>query len=97
MIESLPRSSLMPMNCSGIEAPSIPRAVKHHLAAKGTSDEAAYREWYAKRYHSPLDNLNQPWAPDATAKYNDFFNKLVMTLADAGRRSAWKAGSSSAK
>jgi hypothetical protein len=30
---------------------------------KGSPDEAAYREWYAKRYHSPLDDLNQPWVP----------------------------------
>ena len=43
----------------------------------GTPDEAAYREWYAKRYHTPLDDLNQPWVPDAAAKFNDFFNKLV--------------------
>ena len=50
---------------------------------KGTPDEAAYREWYAKRYHSPLDDLNQPWLPEAAAKFNDFFAKLVTTIADA--------------
>ena len=47
----------------------------------GTPDEAAYREWYAKRYHTPLDDLNQPWVPEAAAKFNDFLNKLVETLA----------------
>jgi Zn-dependent M28 family amino/carboxypeptidase len=62
--------------------------------APGTPDEAAYREWYAKRYHTPLDDLNQPWVPEAAAKFNDFFNKLVTTLADASERPAWKAGSS---
>jgi hypothetical protein len=62
--------------------------------APGTPDEAAYREWYAKRYHTPLDDLNQPWVPEAAAKFNDFFNKLVTTLADASDRPAWKAGSS---
>jgi Zn-dependent M28 family amino/carboxypeptidase len=60
---------------------------------KGSPDEAVYREWYAKRYHSPLDDLNQPWVPEAAAKFNDFFNKLVETLANADRRPAWKAGS----
>lgn len=60
----------------------------------GTPDEAAYREWYARRYHTPLDDLNQPWVPDAAAKFNDFFNKLVGTLADAGARPQWKPGSS---
>ncbi len=63
----------------------------------GTPDEAAYREWYAKRYHTPLDDLNQPWVPDAAAKFNDFFNKLVETLANADERPHWKPGSSFAK
>lgn len=63
----------------------------------GTPDEAAYREWYAKRYHTPLDDLNQPWVPEAAAKFNDFFNKLVETIADAGESPRWKPGSSFAK
>jgi Zn-dependent M28 family amino/carboxypeptidase len=56
---------------------------------KGSGDEAAYREWYAKRYHSPLDDLNQPWVPEAAAKFNDFFDKLVATIADADTRPQW--------
>ena len=63
----------------------------------GTADEAAYREWYARRYHTPLDDLNQPWVPDAAAKFNDFFNRLVATLADAPDRPHWKPGSQFAK
>lgn len=63
----------------------------------GTPDEAAYREWYAKRYHTPLDDLNQPWVPEAAAKFNDFFNKLVETLANADERPRWKPGSAYAK
>ena len=63
----------------------------------GTSDEAAYREWYAKRYHTPLDDLNQPWVPEAAAKFNDFFNKLVATLANAEEPPRWKPGSTFAK
>jgi hypothetical protein len=64
---------------------------------RGTPDEAAYRRWYADRYHSPADDLNQPWVPEAAAKFNDFFNKLVATLADAPERPHWKAGSQFAK
>jgi hypothetical protein len=56
---------------------------------KGTPDEAVYREWYAKRYHSPLDDLNQPWLPEAAAKFNQFFAKLVTTVADAPDRPKW--------
>lgn len=58
---------------------------------KGSSDEAAYREWYARRYHSPLDDLEQPWVPAAAAKFNDFFAKLVETIADAPDRPRWTA------
>jgi hypothetical protein len=64
---------------------------------KGTPDEAAYREWYAKRYHSPLDDLNQPWVPEAAAKFNEFFGKLVVTIADAPERPKWTPGSVYAK
>jgi len=60
---------------------------------KGTPDEAAYREWYARRYHSPLDDLSQPWLPEAAAKFNDFFAKLVTTIADAADRPKWLPGS----
>jgi hypothetical protein len=58
---------------------------------KGSPDEAAYREWYAKRYHSPLDDLNQPWVPEAAARFNEFFNKLVATIADADSKPQWTA------
>jgi hypothetical protein len=60
---------------------------------KGTPEEAAYRQWYALRYHTPLDDLNQPWDPPAAAKFNDFFGKVVQSVANAGERPKWKAGS----
>jgi Zn-dependent M28 family amino/carboxypeptidase len=60
---------------------------------KGTPEEVIYRRWYAERYHSPADDLNQPWLPEAAAKFNDFFGKLVESVANAGERPQWKAGS----
>jgi hypothetical protein len=60
---------------------------------KGTPDEAAYRRWYADRYHTPLDDLTQPWDPAAAAKFNDFFGRVVTSLANADGRPTWKAGS----
>jgi Zn-dependent M28 family amino/carboxypeptidase len=60
---------------------------------KGTPEEAAYREWYALRYHSPKDDLQQPWVPDAAAKFNEFFARLVKDVANAADRPKWKAGS----
>ena len=60
---------------------------------KGSPEEKVYRQWYAERYHSPADDLNQPWDPEAAAKFNDFFNRVVAAVADAGERPQWKAGS----
>ena len=36
---------------------------------KGTSDEAIDKEWYARRYHTPLDDLEQPWDPSAAPAF----------------------------
>ena len=63
----------------------------------GSPDEVVYRRWYAERYHSPADDIQQPWLPEAAAKFNDFFNNLVRTLADAPTKPVWKPGSTFAK
>jgi hypothetical protein len=59
----------------------------------GSPEEVVYRRWYQQRYHSPADDLEQPWDPAAAAKFNDFFGKLVSTLADAPEKPHWKPGS----
>jgi Zn-dependent M28 family amino/carboxypeptidase len=64
---------------------------------KGTSDEAIYKEWYARRYHTPLDDLDQPWDPSAAAAFNTFVGKLVAAVADAEERPRWRPGSEYAK
>lgn len=60
---------------------------------KGTEDEAIYRAWYAERYHSPADDLEQPWVPEAAAKFNQFYQSLAMAVANAPEKPAWAAGS----
>ncbi|HTW64597.1 MAG TPA: M28 family peptidase [Bryobacteraceae bacterium] len=60
---------------------------------KGSPEEVLYRRWYADRYHSPSDDLTQPWDPEAAAKFNEFFRRLVENLANADARPQWKAGS----
>ncbi|MEO8027934.1 MAG: M28 family peptidase [Bryobacteraceae bacterium] len=60
---------------------------------KGSPEEVIYRRWYADRYHSPSDDLNQPWDPEAAAKFNDFFRRMVETVANADGRPKWKPGS----
>ncbi len=60
---------------------------------KGSREEAIYREWYSVRYHSPADDLKQPWDPTAAAKFNEFFAHLVEALANADQRPQWKSTS----
>jgi hypothetical protein len=50
---------------------------------RGSREEAVYREWYARRYHSPADDLDQPWDRSGAARFNAFFARLVETVADA--------------
>jgi hypothetical protein len=63
------------------------------LGRDSARDEELYKEWYARRYHTPLDDLKQPWDPPAAAKFNDFFEKLVGALANAPERPRWRRGS----
>ncbi len=63
----------------------------------GSPDEVVYRRWYAERYHSPADDIRQPWLPEAAAKFNDFFQNLVQTVANAADKPAWKPGSTFAR
>jgi hypothetical protein len=60
---------------------------------KGSPEEVNYRRWYTDRYHSPSDDLTQPWDPDAAAKFNEFFRRLVEAVANADVRPQWKPGS----
>jgi hypothetical protein len=59
----------------------------------GSPEERIYRRWYADRYHSPSDDLQQPWDPDAADKFNQFFGRLVAAVSNADERPQWKPGS----
>ena len=59
----------------------------------GSPEEAVYRRWYAERYHSPADDINQPWDPAAAARFNEFFGKVVEAVSNAPEKPAWKPGS----
>ncbi len=60
---------------------------------KGSPEEVIYRRWYTDRYHSPSDDLKQPWDPEAAARFNEFFRRLVEAVANADERPTWKPGS----
>ena len=59
----------------------------------GSPEEAIYRRWYAERYHSPADDIDQPWDPPAAAKFNDFFGKVVEVVCNANEKPKWRPGS----
>ncbi len=59
----------------------------------GSRDEAAVRQWYKDRYHTPRDDLSQPWVPEAAARFNEFFARFVTAIANANEAPRWKAGS----
>jgi Zn-dependent M28 family amino/carboxypeptidase len=50
--------------------------------------EGRYREWYRLRYHRPQDDITQPIDFAAAAKFNTFFYRLTLTIANDGSRPA---------
>lgn len=60
---------------------------------RGTPEERAYRDWYARRYHKPQDDLLTPidWA--AAVKFNNFFSALALFVANRTERPVWSPSS----
>jgi Zn-dependent M28 family amino/carboxypeptidase len=56
---------------------------------KGSPEEVTYRDWYARRYHKPQDDLKTPidWA--AAGKFNRFYGALTLAIANAPSRPQW--------
>ncbi len=62
----------------------------------GTPEEAAYRDWYARRYHKPQDDLTTPIVWAAAVKFNDFYSALTLAVANAPSRPGWLPNSPNA-
>ena len=60
---------------------------------KGSPEEIIYRDWYARRYHKPQDDLKTPIDWDAAAKFNRFYQALALAVANAPARPQWLASS----
>jgi hypothetical protein len=56
---------------------------------KGSSEEVIYRDWYARRYHKPQDDIKTPIDWDAAAKFNRFYTALTLAIANAPTRPQW--------
>jgi hypothetical protein len=56
---------------------------------KGSPEEVIYRDWYARRYHKPQDDIKTPLDWDAAAKFNRFYTALAIAIANAPTRPQW--------
>jgi Zn-dependent M28 family amino/carboxypeptidase len=56
---------------------------------KGSPEEIVYRDWYARRYHKPQDDIKTPIDWDAAAKFNRFYTALTLAIANATARPQW--------
>jgi Zn-dependent M28 family amino/carboxypeptidase len=59
----------------------------------GTPEQAIFKEWLTKRYHAPSDDLSQPVDLGAAALYEEITRRLLLEVADADARPAWKPDS----
>jgi hypothetical protein len=56
---------------------------------KGSPEEVIYRDWYARRYHKPQDDIKTPIDWDAAARFNRFYTALTLAIANAPTRPQW--------
>jgi hypothetical protein len=56
---------------------------------KGSSEEVIYRDWYARRYHKPQDDIKTPIDWEAAGKFNRFYTALTLAIANAPTRPQW--------
>ena len=71
----------------------IPSLIMSVSADPGTPEQAIFKEWLAKRYHAPSDDLNQPVDLNAAALYEEITRRLLLEVADDPTRPAWKPDS----
>jgi hypothetical protein len=60
---------------------------------KGSPEEVIYRDWYARRYHKPQDDIKTPIDWDAAGKFNRFYTTLTLNIANAPTRPQWLSSS----
>ena len=54
-----------------------------------TPEERTYRDWYARRYHKPQDDLATPIDWPAAVTFNNFYRALALAIANAPSRPRW--------
>ncbi|MBS1855285.1 MAG: M20/M25/M40 family metallo-hydrolase [Acidobacteria bacterium] len=59
----------------------------------GTPEDKIFHDWIRDRYHKPSDDLDQPVDKAAAAKFDRLIASLLMKVADADAKPAWKSDS----
>jgi hypothetical protein len=59
----------------------------------GTPEQKIFKDWLTARYHAPSDDLNQPVDLGAAALYEEITRQLLLSIANADARPAWKPDS----
>ena len=59
----------------------------------GTPEQKIFKDWLTAHYHAPSDDLNQPVDLGAAALYEEIMRQLLLAVADADARPAWKPDS----
>jgi hypothetical protein len=57
---------------------------------KGSKEEAIEEKWLTERYHAPSDDLKQPVDKQAAGEFNELIEHLLVRVADADTKPAWK-------
>lgn len=71
----------------------VPALMLDFGAVKGSKEDQMLKDWLHDRYHAPSDDLNQPVDKRAAATFNELFEKLIVRVANAPSRPAWKPDS----
>jgi hypothetical protein len=56
---------------------------------KGSPEEVIYRDWYARRYHKPQDDIKTPIDWNAAGRFNRFYTALAISIANASTSPQW--------
>jgi hypothetical protein len=71
----------------------IPALAMKDGYVKGTPEEKTFKTWLTERYHGKADDLSQPVDKQAAAVFDRFVASLLVRVANADARPAWKSTS----
>ena len=71
----------------------IPALAMKDGYVKGTPEEKTFKTWLTERYHGKADDLSQPVDKQAAADFDRFVASLLVRVANADARPAWKSAS----